>query len=133
MSRENVEIIRSAVEAFNSEGPEAAGRTFFADDVEFHDPPDSPSPRVARGREEVRSQFNSFNETWEQHTTEPQEIRAVGADKVLLVSVEHFTGRDGIELDAPSASIFTLRDGRVIRWQTFWDKQRALEAVGLSE
>ena len=133
MSQENVDVIRQAVEAFNSEGPEEAGRRFFADDVEFHDPPDSPSPRIARGREEVRKQFNAFNETWEKHTSEPQEIRAVGPDKVFLVSVEHFTGRDGIELQAQSASVLTLRGGKVIRWETFWDKGRALEAAGLSE
>jgi ketosteroid isomerase-like protein len=133
MSQENVDVIRRTVEAFNSEGPEAAGRRFFADDVEFHDPPDSPSPRVARGREEVRKQFTAFNETWEKHTTEPQEIRAVGADKVLLVSVEHFTGRDDIELQAPSASVFTVRDGKVICWEAFWDKGSALEAAGLRE
>ena len=133
MSQENVEIIRKAVEAFNADGAEAAGRRFFADDVEFHDPPDSPSPRVARGREEVRSQFNSFNDAWEKHRTEVREIRAVGTDKVLLVSVEHFVGRDDIEVEAPSASVFTLRNGKVIRWETFWNEQQGLEAAGLSE
>src|SRR5688572_27742044 len=129
MSEENVDVIRRAVEAFNSDGPEAAGQRFFADDVEFHDPPDAPSPRVARGRDEVRKQFNAFNETWENHTTEPQEVRALGADRVLLVSTEHFRGRDGIELQATSASIFTLRDGLVTCWQTFWNREHALEAA----
>ena len=133
MSEENVEIIRKAVEAFNADGPEVAGQRFFADEIEFHDPPDSPSPRVARGRDAVREQFNAFNETWEKHTTELREIRAVGPDRVLLVSIEHFTGRDGIELQAPSASVFTLRGGKVIRWETFWDAERAREASGISE
>ena len=55
------------------------------------------------------------------------------ADRVLLVSVEHFKGRDGIEVEAPFAGIFTLRDGKIVRWQAFWDRQKALEAVGLSE
>ncbi len=133
MSEENIEIVRRAAEVFNAEGAEAAGRRFFAEDAEFHDPPDSPSPRVARGREEVRKQFSSFNDAWEEHWTEPQEIRAVGTDKVLLVSVEHFVGRDGIELEAPSAAVFTLREGKIIRWEAFWEKHRALEAAGLTE
>ena len=133
MSQENVEIVKKMTEVFNSEGSEAAGRRFFAEDVEFCDPPNSPSPRVARGREEVREQFNAFNETWETHKSDPQEIRGVGEDKVLLVSLERFTGRDGIELETPSASVFTLRDGKVIRWETFWQRQQALEAAGLSE
>jgi ketosteroid isomerase-like protein len=50
---------------------------------------------------------------------------------VLYVSVEHFKGRDGIELDAPFAGIFTLREGKITRWQAFWDKQKALEAADL--
>jgi ketosteroid isomerase-like protein len=133
MSEENVEIVRKSAEVFNTEGPEAAGRMFFADDIEFHDPPESPSPRVARGREEVREQFTSFNEAWTEHRSEPQEIRAVGADKVLYLSIEHFTGRDGIELKTPSAALFTLSDGRITRWEAFWDRQQALEAAGLSE
>jgi hypothetical protein len=29
--------------------------------------------------------------------------------------------------------LFTLRDGKIIRWEAFWEKQRALEAAGLSE
>jgi ketosteroid isomerase-like protein len=133
MSQENVEIIKKAAEVFNAEGPEAVSRRFFAEDVEFHDPPESPSPRVARGREEVRKQFNSFNEAWEKHTTDPQEIRAVGTDKVFTVTVEHFVGRDGIEVETPAAAVFTLRDGKIIRWEAFWEKQRALEAAGLRE
>ena len=133
MSEENIEIIRKAAEVFNAEGPEAAGRRFFAEDIEFHDPPESPSPRVARGREAVRRQFNSFNEAWEKHRTEPQEIRALGTDKVLLVSVEHFVGRDGIEVEAPAAAVFTLRDGKIVRWEAFWGRQKALEAAGLRE
>ena len=133
MSAENVEIIRKAAELFNAEGPEAVSRRFFAEDVEFHDPPDSPSPRVARGREEVRRQFDAFNEAWEKHTTDPQEIRAVGTDKVLAVTVERFTGRDGIHVEAPAASVFTLRNGKVVRWEAFWDRQGALEAAVLAE
>jgi ketosteroid isomerase-like protein len=49
------------------------------------------------------------------------------------VSTEHFRGRDGIELRATSASIFTLRDGLVTCWQAFWNREHALEAAGLSE
>jgi ketosteroid isomerase-like protein len=52
---------------------------------------------------------------------------------VLLITTEHFKGRDGIELETPFAAVLTLRDGKICRWQAFWDKQKALEAAGLSE
>ena len=57
----------------------------------------------------------------------------MGADSVLLFSVERFKGRDGFELEAPFGSVFTLRDGKIVRWEAFWDRQKALEAAGLSE
>ena len=133
MSEENVDIVRRAVESFNELGFDSVGTSdLVTDDVEFHEPPEQPAPRVARGREEVRTLAGEFDSAWEEHKSEPQEIRAVDADRVLLVTVEHFKGRDGIELEAPLASIFTLRDGKIARWQAFWDKQKALEAAGLS-
>jgi ketosteroid isomerase-like protein len=134
MSQENVEIVRRAVQAFNERGFDGIGDSdLVTDDFEFHEPPEQPAPRTARGREEVRKLGGEFDAAWAEHHSEPQEIRAVDADRVLLVSVEHFKGRDGIEVDAPFAAIFTLRDGKLARWQAFWDKRRALEAAGLSE
>jgi ketosteroid isomerase-like protein len=133
MSEENVVVIRQANEAFNEEGAEAAARRFFADDVEFHEPPEQPAPRVARGREEALELFNTFDEAWEDHRSDIEQLRAVGQDKVLAFSVERFKGRDGIEVAAPAAAVFTLRDGKIVRWEAFWQKERALEAAGLSE
>ena len=134
MSEENVEIVRRAGQRFNERGFDGFGDSdLITDDIEFHEPPEQPAPRVARGREEVRSLGNEFDAAWESHASEIQEIRAIDAYRVLLVSVEHFKGRDGIEVEAPFAAIFTLRDGRICRWQAFWDKQNALEAAGLSE
>ncbi len=134
MSQENVEIVRRAVEAFNRTGFDAFADTeLIAEDVEFHEPPEQPAPRTARGREEVRKLASEFDDAWTEHTSVPEEIRAVGSDKVLLVTVERFKGRDGIELEAPFAAIFTLRDSKITCWEAFWDKAKALRAVGLSE
>ena len=134
MSQENVEIVRRAVELFNESGVTGPGlNLLFTEDAEFHEPPEQPAPRIARGREEVRMLMDEFDSAWEEHRSEPKEIRAVGIDKVLLISVEHFKGRDGIELEAPHAAIFTLRDRKIVRWESFWDRRRALKAVGLPE
>ena len=60
-------------------------------------------------------------------------MRAVGDDRVLLMSVEHFRGRDEVEVSAPWGAVFTIRDEKIVRWQAFWDRRKALEAAGLSE
>jgi ketosteroid isomerase-like protein len=134
MSEENVEIVRQVVEAFNEGGMGAeATLSFFAADAVFEEPPEQPGPRVAHGRESVGRMFTQFDEAWEKHQSHPDEIRAIDDERVLLLSLEHFRGRDGIELDQPAWTIFTLRGGKIVRMQPFWDRVNALEAAELSE
>ena len=89
-----MEIVRRTAEAFNEGGIERAAE-FFAEEVEFREPPEQPAPRIARGREEAVRMFTEFDEAWVEHRTEPEEVRAIGEDKVLVLSTEHFRGRDG--------------------------------------
>jgi ketosteroid isomerase-like protein len=132
MSENNVDVVRRAAEAFN-EGGLTAVSVFFDEEIVFEEPPEQPAPRVARGVEEVLRVFGEFEEAWAWHRTEPEEIRAINSDQVLLFTVEHYRGRDGVEVSAPWGAIFTFRDGKIVRWQGFWDRGNALEAAGLSE
>jgi ketosteroid isomerase-like protein len=134
MSQENVEIIRQLVEAFNEGGMGAkATLSFFAADAVFEEPPEQPGPTVARGRDAVSRTFVQFDQAWEEHRSEPEEIRLIDDEHVLLLSVEHFRGRNGIEITQPSGTLFTLRDAKVVRMQSFWERESALEAAGLEE
>ena len=128
MAPTNAELIRAVADAFNEGGIEAAAR-FFADDVEFHEPPEQPAPRTARGRDELVRLFGEFDEAWTEHRSEIEELRELDEDRVLVFSVERFQGRDGMEVDAPAAAVFTIEAGRVVSWQAFWDRDRALEAA----
>jgi hypothetical protein len=38
-----------------------------------------------------------------------------------------------IEIDMPLWQVWTLRDGKAVRWRIFRSKQEALEAAGLRE
>jgi ketosteroid isomerase-like protein len=134
MSHENVEIVRRAAEAFNEQGfGSEDSLSFFDADVVFEEPPEQPAPRVARGRDEAVKIFAQFDEAWEEHRSEPEEVRALDDERVLVLSVEHFRGRDGIEIEQPCATIFTLRAGKIVRMQPFWERQTAFEAAGSPE
>jgi ketosteroid isomerase-like protein len=54
------------------------------------------------------------------------------ADRVLLQFIWHGMGR-GPEANLESTGVFTVRDGRVVLVEFFWDHAEALEAAGLSE
>ena len=73
--------------------------------------------------------FGEFDEAWVEHRSELEEIQAVGDDKVLVLSIEHFRGRDGLELSTPCGQLFTLRNDKIVRWQAFWDRESALTAA----
>ena len=129
-----MEIVRQLVEAFNEGGLGAeATLSFFAADAVFEEPPEQPGPRVAHGRESVGRMFSQFDEAWEKHQSHPDEIREIDDERVLLLSVEHFRGRDGIEIEQPAWTIFTLRGGKIVRMQAFWERVNAVEAAGLRE
>jgi ketosteroid isomerase-like protein len=131
MAEENVETVRRMLEAFNEGGFSTdISVAFFDAEAVFEEPPEQPAPRIARGRDAVREVFNAFDEAWEAHRSEPEEIRALDDDRVLVLATEHFRVRDGIEIDQPSTTIFTLRDGKVRRMQAFWDRATALAAAG---
>ena len=66
-----------------------------------------------------------------EHRSEPRDLQALDGGRVFMFSLERLIGREGIELTQDAWTIFTLRDGEVVRWQAFWDEATALEAVGL--
>jgi len=134
MSRENVEVVQRLIEAFNETGMGAeVAMDFFAADAVFEEPPEQPAPTVAQGRDALIQAFSRFDEAWEEHRSEPEEFRVIDTDRVLVLSTEHFRGRDGMAISQSCGTLFTLRDGEVTRMQSFWERETALEAVGLSE
>ena len=132
MSEDNVEIVRRSVDAFNEGGLEAAAK-FAHPEIEFQEPPTQPAPRTARGQAAMEETWASFEAAWEEHQTEVKEVRELTEDAVLLSSVEHFRGRDGMEISAPCWTIYTFREGKIVKFRPFWEHAEALEAAGLSE
>ncbi len=105
---------------------------FFHPDAVFEEPPEQPSPTVARGRDEAIRTFAQFEEAWKEHRSETEEIRVIDDERVLVLSIEHFKARDGMEISQPCGSLVTLRDGKIVRMQSFWERENALKAAGLS-
>jgi ketosteroid isomerase-like protein len=131
---ENVEIIRLATESFNRSGlasEETLG--YMHPDLVFEEPPEQPAPRVAEGRDAAVKMFQEFDSAWQEHRSEPEEIRALDHERVLVLSIEHFRGRDGIEIQQPSGAIYTLREGKIIRMQSFWERETAFRVAGVAQ
>jgi ketosteroid isomerase-like protein len=130
MSQENVEVVRRLMDAGDHDDLQAA-LACIDPDVEFI-PLRAGTEGVYRGHEGVERFWADNRETFE--TFEPNyELRDVGG-RVLAWGTIHVRGRgSGVEMDIPTGGIFDVRGGRIVRWQDFGSREKALEAVGLRE
>jgi uncharacterized protein len=131
MSQENVEIVRRHLEAYLS-GDNETTLSYYDPEVEF-DARARPGGQVYRGHEGVAEAMRVWVGAWEDWKFEVEEIIDAG-DRVLVIGRESGRGRgSGVEIDQPNFIVFTLRDGRIVRWQGFVHRGPALEAAGFSE
>jgi ketosteroid isomerase-like protein len=134
MSQENVEMVRSSIEAYIA-GDRDAYLNFFAEDVEaIPDVSRFPEAEPFRGREEFRRFLTDIDQGWEEGASAViRELFPVG-DRVVARADWGGRGRaSGIDLRSSLTSIYTVQDGRIVKIEWFFDHAQALEAVGLSE
>jgi ketosteroid isomerase-like protein len=82
-----------------------------------------------RGVEGVRRFWGDFLSNWDEYRVEPQEFREVRDQVAVVVRI---VGRmRELELDQTQSSLFTIRDGKVIRVEAFVDPDAAREAAEL--
>ena len=131
MSRENVEIVRAVFDAWNA-GDMDRLRDRYDPNVVMQTVPDWPEPGPYVGREAVMRFFRQLRETWDFDAIEPSTDFIEVADHVLVRHTWRGLGR-GPDANIATTIIVTLRRGKVIYHEYFWDHAEALKAVGLSE
>jgi ketosteroid isomerase-like protein len=131
MSEENVEIVRRGYDDFFRTGD--LDPALFDPEVVFDNLNAKFDGAVYSGREGVGEYLSMLGKMWKQARFEPQGFLPVGQDQVVVPARFIAVGRDGIETVARSASVWMLRDRRVIHVKAFQTKAEALEAAGLSE
>src|SRR3954449_6300981 len=109
---QNIETLNKGYAAFSAGDAEGAMRD-LADDVEWVSPGKSALSGTYRGKAEVGEFFMKLAEKG--FTTTPNRFIADGDDVIVLSEV-----RVGDET-AHSADLYTLRDGKVVRAETFSD------------
>ena len=130
MSQENVEIVRAGFEAWNA-GDMDGLRELFDADVIVRPAEGWPETGPFVGREAAMRWYAQLREAFDIDALE-QISYTDAADQVLLKFIWHGMGR-GPEANLEFTGVFTVREGRVVRVEFFWDHQEALEAAGLSE
>jgi ketosteroid isomerase-like protein len=133
MSQENVELVRRAYQLVN-DGLEFLPRELFDPAYEFDARDVVPSYGVIRGYEAVKAALLEYWQTFEDFSLELKEV--VHADEERVVTAVRDGGRiqdSDAEVWNDLFHVWTFRDGKVIRVSSHNEKNRALEAAGLSE
>jgi ketosteroid isomerase-like protein len=132
MSRENVEVVRRAVDGFNRRGLDALLE--LADpEIEWTTTGRYVEAGTYRGHEGVRQYLGAALAEFDDARTDADEYIDAG-DHVVVASRFSGTGkRSGIPVELEMTIVYTIRDGKIVRARNFEDKAEALRAAGLTE
>jgi ketosteroid isomerase-like protein len=132
MSRENVEAMRAAMEAFNRRDGEGLS-ALLASDAEVVPMRTVLDGTVYRGPDAAAQYCVAVEESWENLKWEVEELRDGGGWVLALGRIQGRGRESGAQVDARAGWVALFRDGLVTSFHTYSDRDEALEAVGLSE
>jgi ketosteroid isomerase-like protein len=98
---------------------------------------DGPEPTRVFGAAAMARAWREFPRAWEDLRAEAEEYRELDGERVLVLI--HHRGRgktSGLELGQMQqkiAALYHIREGKVTRFVTYWDRDRALADLGLEE
>jgi ketosteroid isomerase-like protein len=109
---------------------------FIDPEIEWTGPREFPDlGETHHGYEGIASYVAKIAEAIDEYRMAPERFIDVGDDRVLVFSREGGRGKgSGAEVQTHlTAHLWTLKNGRAVRMQSYWERADALEAVGLTE
>jgi ketosteroid isomerase-like protein len=133
MSEENVEIVRGLYEAWNR-GDYAGALALIDPEIDIEQARQgSLAVGTYRGHAGLYQLLEDFWNQFDDRHSMVQETISAG-DEVFVSVRFHGRGRSsGVEVEMRHCHLWTLRNGRVVRWRLFSTRREALEAAGIKE
>ncbi len=128
MSEENVEVIGRCYDCLARRDWDAMWRDFDPDFVL-----DTELQGSFRGRDACQAFIEDQISAFESSTADPVEVFEGGEHVAVFVKIRARPKGSNAEIEALIGHLFTLRDGLIVRLQTFPQREKALEAAGLAE
>jgi ketosteroid isomerase-like protein len=133
---ENLDLVRSIYADW--ERGDYGSAEWAHPDIEFAFV-EGPEPTTGIGLTAMATAMRAFLSPWEEYRAAVEEFRELDNERVLVLS--HSTGgrgkTSGLDLEQMGynrgANLFHLSGGKVTKLVNYWDRDRALADLGLSE
>jgi ketosteroid isomerase-like protein len=128
---DNVTVVRGIYAALSRGDLEGALKAGVPDAEHDWSRSVGPYRGIYRGLDATRAFWREYLEAVEDLTFEVEETIEAGPHVVAMVRA-HLRGRhSGVEVVARGPHLWTLRDGKVVRFVLYQERSEALQAVGL--
>jgi ketosteroid isomerase-like protein len=132
MAQENVEVVRRVYEAW-ARGEFPGPAELLDPKIEYVNPAGAVEPGTRHGLDAFTQAVEKVFEGWATWQMEPEVFRPA-EDQVAVVVRYRARGREsGVEVEGVESALWTVRDGKVVRYAWFHGAADALEAAGLRE
>ena len=132
MSQENIQFMQAAFETWNSGDMDAFSELYDPDAI-MRPVEGWPEPGPWVGREAIMRRWEQVREAWNADVVEPISDFIESGDRVAVRHIWRVTAVHGPEVNLEVTNVLTVRRGKVVYQEFFWDHAEALETLGLAE
>ena len=131
---ENLDLVRSILASWErGELTPSQWAQWAHPDIEFV-VVGGPEPSHHVGMDEASPDIEAFLNLWDEYRVQAEAYRELDGERVLVLTRQTGRGRNSrVEITQRRATLFQIRDGRVIRRVNYWDRELAFADLGLQE
>jgi ketosteroid isomerase-like protein len=132
MSQENVKVVQSFYRAWDR--GEFPGPIELMDpEIEYVNPAGAVEPGTRQGRAAFSRAVEKVFEGQDTWQIDPEQFIREGERVAVVVRYRAHWRASGVDVEAHESALWTIRHGKVVRYEWFHGPNDALEAAGLSE
>jgi ketosteroid isomerase-like protein len=132
ISKQNVEIVERAIDAFNRRDLDAALQDLHPEAELDWSRSQGVEAGIYRGYRASRKFWSTLLEMFDPIIISPDEFIERG-EHIVVPNHARLWGRDRIKVETHAVAVVTLRGGLIIEWRLYQERAEALKAVGLEK
>ena len=132
MSEANLDTVRQVYELWNGPQGMLAAMPLFDSEIQYVNPESAIESGTRRGVGGMVKALEAVDGSFVDYVHEPERLLEAGDDKVLAYVTFRAHGRDsGALVEKSEQHVWTIRDGKIVRFEWFHDEDAAKRAAGL--